>query len=108
MANINTFPERFRLGRPSASPFQSLQSDTGNRPGCPSLKLEYCPTCKDEVDTETHAHHEGTTYAYKRWCLRCGHVLARGIYHNVPILSDVPLPAGTAEWTLAPGGPDRR
>ena len=103
MAQINTFPERFRLGRPSASPFASVQSGTG----VPSLNLEWCPTCRDEVDTETQAHHHGTTYAYKRWCLRCGQVLARGIYHNVPILSNVPLPAGTVEWTTVPGV-DRR
>lgn len=103
MAQINTFPERFRLGFASASPFASLQSQTG----VPSAKLEWCPRCKDEVDTETQARHQGTTYSYKRWCLRCGEVLARGIYHNVPILSDVPLPAGTVEWTTAPGV-DRR
>ncbi len=97
MAQINTFPERFRLGLPSASPFASLQG------GIPSANLEWCPTCRDEVDTDTRAHHQGTTYAYKRSCLRCGQVLARGIYHNVPILSAVPLPAGTVEWTTAPG-----
>jgi len=98
MANINTFPERFRLGFPSASPFASLQAKTG----IPSNKLEWCPTCHDEVDTETQAHHQGTTYSWKRWCLRCGHVLARGIYHNVPLLSDVPVPAAVTEWTLKP------
>jgi len=99
MAQINTFPERFRLGFASATPFASLQPKTG----IPSANLEWCPTCRDETDTETQAHHQGTTYAYKRWCRRCGQVLARGIYHHVPILSDVPLPAGTVEWTTAPG-----
>jgi hypothetical protein len=103
MANINTFPERFRLGHPSASPFASLEGKTG----IPSAKLEWCPTCHDETDTDTRAHHHGTTYAYRRSCLRCGQVLARGIYHNVPLLSAVPLPAGTVEWTTTPG-PDRR
>jgi len=103
MAQINTFPERFRLGLPSASPFTSLQSQTG----IPSTKLEWCRRCHDEVDTETRAHHQGVTYAYKRWCLRCGHVLAHGVYHNVPILSAVPLPAGTMEWVTAQGQ-DRR
>ena len=103
MAQINTFPERFRLGRPSASPFASLQPGTG----VPSGKLEFCPGCRDEVDTETQAQHRGTTYAWKRWCLRCGQVLARGIYHNVHILSDVPVPAGMVEWSTEPGV-DRR
>ena len=103
MAQINTFPERFRLGFASASPFASLQPNTG----IPSGKLEYCTTCKDEVDTDTQARHQGTTYLWRRRCLRCGQVLARGIYHNVPILSAVPLPAGSAEWTTTPGV-DRR
>jgi hypothetical protein len=103
MANINTFPERFRLGRASATPFAALQEKTG----IPSTKLEWCPTCRDETDTDTRAHHQGVTYSYRRSCLRCGSVLARGIYHNVPILSAVPLPAGTVEWTTAPGV-DRR
>jgi hypothetical protein len=103
MAHINTFPENFRLGKPSATPFASLQSGTGSLSG----KLEWCPRCKDEVDTETRSHHQHTTWAYKRWCLRCGEVLARGIYHNVPILSAVPLPAGMAAWTTEPEA-DRR
>lgn len=115
MAQINTFPERFRLGFASASPFTAMQPEHGGvraeghsvKGGRPAGKLEYCPRCRDEVDTDTRAHHQGTTYAFKRMCLRCGQVLARGIYHNVPILSDVPLPAGTVEWTTAPG-PDRR
>jgi hypothetical protein len=103
MAHLNNFAERFRLGHASATPFASLQSQTG----IPSQKLEWCPTCHDEVDTDTQARHQGTTYMYRRACLRCGHVLARGIYHNVPILSGVPLPAGVVEWTTAPGV-DRR
>lgn len=99
MANINTFPERFRLGRPSATPFKA--ENAKGEPGT------WCPTCKDETDFEENVHHAGVTYSFKRWCRRCGTVLARGIYHNVPILSAVPLPAGTVEWTTTPG-PDRR
>ena len=103
MAHINTFPERFRLGFQSANPFASLRSGSG----IPSGKLEYCPTCRDEVDTDTQGHHQGTTWAWRRSCLRCGQVLARGIYHNVPILSAVPMPKAMVEWTTTPG-PDRR
>lgn len=103
MANINTFPERFRLGFASASPFTSLQAGSG----VPSNKLEYCPRCKDEVDTDTQARHQPPDYLWKRSCLRCGQVLARGIYHNVPLISNVPVSAGAVEWTMAPGV-DRR
>jgi hypothetical protein len=94
MANLNDFARRFRIGLPSATPFASLG-------------LEWCPRCKAEVDTDTDARHQGRTYSFKRWCLRCGHVVNSGVYHNVPILSDIPLPAGTMEWVTKPGV-DRR
>jgi hypothetical protein len=94
MAQINNFAKRFRLGLPSATPFASMG-------------LEWCPTCRSQEDTDTQAHHQGVTYAWKRKCLRCGSVIAHGVYHNVPILSGVPLPAGTMEWVTSPGQ-DRR
>lgn len=94
MAHLNDFAKRFRLGLPSATPFATLG-------------LEWCQRCKTEVDTETKAHHQGSTYAFKRWCLRCGKVVSHGVYHNVPLVSHVPLPAGTMEWVTAPGQ-DRR
>lgn len=94
MAQINNFHRRFRAGLSSASPFATLG-------------LAWCPRCKMEVDTNTDAKHQGTTYAYKRACGRCGIVIAHGVYHNVPILSSVPIPAGTMEWVTSPGQ-DRR
>jgi len=94
MAHINNHAKRFRMGLSSASPFTA-----GG--------LMHCIPCRQEVDTNTEAHHEGTTYAYKVSCLRCGNVIQHGIYHNVPLLSTIPLPAGTVEWTTKPG-PDRR
>jgi hypothetical protein len=99
MAQINTFPERFRLGRPSATPFkaENHRGETG----------AWCPQCRDETDVEEQVHHQGVTYSFKRWCRRCGAVTAHGVYHNVPILSDVPLPPGTMAWVTTPG-PDRR
>ena len=103
MAQINNFRRRFRAGLTSASPFTPLAS--GN--GVPVGKLEFCPRCKDEVDTETQAHHQGTTYSFRRRCLRCGQVLAHGVYRNVPIFSDTPLPAGTMEWVTTPGKDNR-
>lgn len=99
MAQINTFPERFRLGLPSATPFKA-ETKTGERGA-------WCPRCHDETDFEERVHHQGTTYAFKRWCRRCGQVMAHGVYHNVPILSHVPLPPGTMQWVTEPG-PDRR
>lgn len=96
MSQINTFAERFRLGRPSATPFAHVG------------ELKYCVTCRQDVDADMQAHHQGVTYSWKMWCRRCGGVIERGIYHNVPLVSEVPLPAAVVEWSLAPGGPDRR
>lgn len=103
MAHIQNFRRRFRAGLPSASPFTPVACGSG----IPAGHLEWCPRCGDEVDTDTQAHHQGVTYSFKRSCLRCGVVLAHGVYHNVPILSSVPLPAGTMEWVTQPGV-DRR
>jgi hypothetical protein len=94
MAYLNDWASRFRKGLTSANPFTSFG-------------LEWCPRCKTEVDCDTQAHHQGTTYAYKRWCLRCGKVIKRGVFDNVVILSDRPLPAAALEWSMAPGQ-DRR
>lgn len=94
MANLNDFAKRFRVGLSSASPFTTLG-------------LEWCPRCKMEVDCDTQAHHEGTTYAYRRWCLRCGKVVKHGIYQNVPLVALGPMPAAALEWATKPGQ-DRR
>lgn len=103
MSTINNFSRRYRAGLASASPFTPL----AHASGIPAGKLEWCACCRDEVDTDTQAHHQGVTYAFKRSCLRCGTVLAHGVYHNVPIISSVPLPPGTMEWVTTPGE-DRR
>lgn len=91
MANLNDFASRFRKG--IASPFTSFG-------------LEWCRRCRMEVDCDTQAAHRGTTYVFKRWCLRCGLVVKSGVFDNVPLLGR-PLPAAALEWTTAPGQ-DRR
>lgn len=93
MAFLNDHASRFRKGL--GTPFGA-----GNGP-------EWCPRCRTEVDHETQAHHEGTSYGWKRWCLRCGKVLSFGVFENVPLLSGVALPAAALEWVMEPGR-DRR
>lgn len=94
MANLNDHASRFRKGL--GSPFAA-----GN-------DLEWCPRCRMAVDHETQAEHQGTSYGWKRWCLRCGKVLSYGVFENVPLLSGgVALPAAALEWVMAPGQ-DRR
>lgn len=92
MANLNDYASRFRKG--IGNPFSSFG-------------LEWCPRCKMEVDCDTAATHRGTTYAFKRWCLRCGKVIKRGLYDCVPLISKTPLPAAALEWSTTPGQ-DRR
>lgn len=91
MANLNDHASRFRKGL--SNPFTA-----GGR--------DWCPTCHQDVDTQTeHAHH-GTTYAYRRRCRRCGQVIARGLHDNVVMITGQVNPAAAA-WSQA-SGEDRR
>lgn len=60
-----------------------------------------------EVDCDTKAEHVGDTFAYKRWCNRCGKVTQAGVYNQVAIISNTPLPRAVLKWT-GEGGRDRR
>lgn len=68
--------------------------------------LDYCTTCKQEVDTDTEAHHRGVEYVYRKRCLRCGHTIAWGAYAHVPLL-ETKTPIRAIHWALEPGK-DRR
>lgn len=91
MANLNDFASRFRKG--IGNPFTSFG-------------LEWCPRCRMEVDCDTQAIHSGTTYGFKRWCLRCGRVVKAGLYDNVVLLGS-PMPQAALAWSTEPGQ-DRR
>lgn len=92
MSMLNDYGSRFRKG--VGNPFTSFG-------------LEWCPRCKTEVDCDTQAVHQGATYGYKRWCLRCGKVIKAGLYECVPLLAGAGLPPAALEWSTAPGK-DRR
>lgn len=96
MAYLNNFASRFRKGIASANPFTALGR-------------VYCASCRMDVDHETESAHRGSIYVYRRRCKRCGGVLARGVYDNVPLLQSAPSPARVEAdgWTQAPGE-DRR
>lgn len=87
MSNLNDFASRFRKG--ISNPFTSFG-------------LEWCPRCKMEVDCDTESIHDTRTnvYAFKRWCLRCGKVIKRGLYDCVPLLGR-PLPNAALEWSIS-------
>lgn len=82
----------------------SLKREHGNP--FSTLGIDWCRTCRSEVDTNTEASHRRGMYIYKRWCRACGQVLAYGTYH-APLLTDAPLQAAALEWVTRPGR-DRR
>src|SRR5262245_14296917 len=95
---------RFRKGL--ANPFESMNDPAlGYRPGNTfgTFGEEWCPKCKMVVDCDTEAQHRGSTYVYKRWCLRCGFVVKNGVMCNVPILGGEALPPAVREWIASPG-----
>lgn len=98
MANLNDHQSRFRKGL--SNPFSSANPFSVARE-------EFCPTCQTDVDVDTRSHHQGTTYAWKRSCRRCGGVLARGVFDNVPVIAGGTLPPAALAWSLE-GGEDRR
>ena len=71
-----------------------------------TLGLEWCETCRGEMDTDTEASHKNGVYVFKRTCRRCGRVLKSGVY-AAPLVSDQKLPAMAVEWVTRPGV-DRR
>jgi hypothetical protein len=93
MAHLNNFAPRFRKGL--SSPFTAFGRD-------------WCDRCRTETASRSDNVHSGTTYGFKRCCLRCGKVLAFGVYDNVPVIAGGGgVPAQAVEWAQAPGE-DRR
>lgn len=72
-----------------------------------STGTDWCPRCKMECEVDMASIHQGTTFTYKKWCVRCGRVICNGIYDQVRLMSNVPLPAAALEWNWKPGR-DRR
>ena len=72
-----------------------------------ALGLAYCVHCKQEVDVDTEAHHEGTVYVWRQRCLRCGIQCNFGVYQNIPLLQTPALLNMSLEWVFEPGK-DRR
>lgn len=79
------------------------QSSTSTSNPFVSLGSDWCPCCKQETECDTAAEHCGTTFTYKRWCLKCGKVIKAGIMDNVKIMSNRCLPRAALEWTFTPG-----
>jgi len=66
-----------------------------------TLGLEWCRTCKSEMDCDTQASHRDGMYVFKRWCRRCGTIVKYGMF-AAPIISDRNLPAMALEWVTKP------
>lgn len=82
---------RFRKGHSSASPFSTLGET-------------YCYRCRMVVDSDEEAQHDGTVYAWRRNCKRCGVTVSYGVYNHVPLLTPPsPLMNRAVEWAHEPG-----
>jgi hypothetical protein len=44
--------------------------------------FRYCHRCKEWVGYRSEARFEGTVYARKEWCARCGSVITYGVYNQ--------------------------
>ena len=68
-----------------------------------SIGRDYCLFCKQDVDVDTEAHHEGGTYAYRRQCCRCGQTINWGVY-NATMLEGMTNKLNAAyQWVAQPG-----
>lgn len=79
--------------------------ETVNTAGNPfaTFGIEWCPTCKMEVDCDTEAAHRADVYVYRRNCNRCGNVVKSGSYNAPLLLPSHPLMRDVVEFTTKPG-----
>lgn len=92
MAYLQNFASRYRKGL--ANPFAA-----GGR--------DWCPRCRQDVDTDTAHAHRGSIYGYRRRCRRCGEVLAQGLSDQVYLVTPNPERPAAEMWA-ASRGEDRR
>jgi len=68
-----------------------------------TLGTDWCTRCKGECETDMYAVHSGNTFTYKKTCCKCGKVICHGMYDQVCLLSNKPLPPAALEWCFTPG-----
>jgi len=68
--------------------------------------LEWCRTCKMDVDVKVEAGNAGGVFVYRKGCKRCGQVIAHGMA-KADLTREKPLPAQALEF-IKQRGSDRR
>lgn len=66
---------------------------------------DWCNSCKMGVDADQEAHSRGDEFVYRKRCMRCGGVIAHGVY-RVKML-DGCLPTPDAAFFVRERGRDR-
>lgn len=69
--------------------------------------MEYCTSCKDEVDVEVDQGKWQQVFVYRKRCLRCGHVVQWGVAKAQWQDSDPATMEAVASW-IQQTGIDRR
>lgn len=91
---------------PEPIPFYHVGPTSTSNPFA-SVGTDWCPRCRMECEADMAALHHGETFTFKKWCVRCGKVICSGIFNQVCVLTNTPLPPAALEWTFEPGR-DRR
>lgn len=68
-----------------------------------SLGNAWCRRCRQAVDTDTAAAHRAGVFTYRRWCLRCGRIVACGAYAAPLVAGGGGLPPSVVEFVRRPG-----
>lgn len=69
--------------------------------------LEYCLTCKDEVDVEVEQGKWQHVFVYRKRCLRCGHIVQWGVASEHLQSPDPATMEAVSSW-IQHTGVDRR
>lgn len=69
----------------------------------------YCSRCQERGAAQAEARYEGSVYAMKQWCARCGHIITCAIWDGTGQgrVPDVDKQRRAQAWVHAPEA-DRR
>jgi hypothetical protein len=65
-----------------------------------SLGVDWCPRCRGECEADMACVYDmsSETFTYKKTCCRCGKVICHGIYNQVSMITNKPLPNAALTW----------
>ena len=85
-------------------PWYRSRTNVGNGP-FKAVGDDWCNRCKMGVDADQEAHSKGDEFVFRKRCLRCGAVIASGMY-RIKMLDGF-LPSTDAHLFIRETGRDR-